>query len=311
MKILYPVSFLLLIAVVLIPVFSAVKNRNKRFDFSAAKFLFEIEKDKTNLKMISNFMKYLALVFLITALARPVTVKYIESDIQKSALDIMFCVDISTSMQEETNGLSTGIEIAGDILYELSRITGKERTGLVVFAYSAYTVMPLSFDHNSIEYYAVNLYQYPGTIQDGTAIWDSIMVGANRLDAQSGTSRAIVVITDGDNNSGISVPSEVSGYLLENGIRLYCVNITANRTEQTYLIESTCEQTGGKFFILNSSSSVEKVWNEIKKLERDKIVQTEYFENYVDHYPVLLIFAAVFLALAVNIEFISCKGVIL
>jgi len=311
MKIMYPYVFILLVIPVVLAVISYRRNRKKGFDFSGAKFLFEVEKHSVNFKLLSSVFKYVALVLLIVALARPVTTKYIESDIQKSALDIMFCVDISTSMNEYSSTSSKPrIEIAGDILMELSGITQKERTGLVVFAFSAYTVMPLSFDHNSIDYYASNLHKYPGTIEDGTAVWDAIIVAKNRLYDDSNVSQAIIVITDGYNNSGISVPEEVEAILTKNNIRLYCINVGDDGYVEGNL-ENSCYNTGGKYFELSSDYSSEMVWKEIKKLERNKVSKTEYFEYYIDHYSDFLLVAAILLALAMNIEYIACKGVVL
>jgi len=317
MEIKYPAALMLIFLVVIIATIIHKKNKNKTFDFSGSNVFIDMKKNISSPSNFSKALKSLVLSLLVLALSRPVTVEYIEADTQRSVLDIIFCVDVSTSMEKtisinkSTDYSNTGIQIAGNTLYSLSKTSSRERAGLVIFAESAYTIMPLSFDHYAIEYYSKTLSEYPGSISDGTSIWDALVVAMNRFDPEVKSSKAIVLITDGENNGGISVPKEVESALIKEEIRLYCLKIGDDSLVFESELKTICSSTLGGYFNVNNSSESEKVWDEIKTLEKNNIAKTDYFENHIDHYPLILIIAVILLVLSINIDYILYRGVIL
>jgi len=322
-------GFLLLIPFFLI--FYRIKYKNINLSFSNSKVIFEVSAKKPILWLLSLIFKVLAVILLIFAAARPAEIKIIDLQNNVSSLDILFSVDISTSMKEllENNKNKTKIAYAAEALKSLLNITEKERTGLVVFAYNAYTILPLSFDKNALKYYAANLPKYPGTITDGTALFDSIAVSLGRLENSTSDSKIIILISDGLSNAGIITPEAVLEDLKKNSVRLYAIQIAQYENYPNYFypnatpsssgsylenvkavtLQDLCTQTEGKYYSYSDLTSLEDVVKKIESLEKSKVERTDIIEYYEDHFQNLAYIGLLFIALSINIDFLLSKGV--
>jgi len=285
--------------------------------------LFSFKKPKAAIEKFSWFLKILTLVLLIFACARPVQTRDVSLFAQRSSLDLLFTIDISSSMNEKTTvdgGIDSGlprIEYAKQALYALLDITERERAGLVVFSQNPYTVLPLSFDHTPLRYYASHLQDYPGTIEDGTAIWDSLMISAERLEHVDSPAKVIVLITDGANNCGFFTADQVSERLERGDIRLYVVHIgnyfsfTFSTREEIDKIRKISERSSGVFFTFSEEKNIQKIAKQIEALERTIEEKQERVRFHQDYYLYLLIPALLCLAVSFNIDWIYRKGYLL
>src|SRR5205807_5660399 len=71
---------------------------------------------------------------------------------------------------------------------------------MLCFAGRPYLVSPLTLDH---DWLLQNLERVRiGLVEDGTAIGSAMASAANRLNDKHSKSRAIVLLTDGENNAG-------------------------------------------------------------------------------------------------------------
>src|SRR5208282_5008857 len=96
-----------------------------------------------------------------------------------------------------------------------------DRLGLIVFGSQAYTVCPLTMDH---EWLLENLHQVRiGVIEDATAIGSGIATSLLRLKNSKAKSRIIVLLTDGVNNSGNIQPLEAAKMAKALGIKVYTI----------------------------------------------------------------------------------------
>ena len=75
-----------------------------------------------------------------------------------------------------------------------------DRIGLVVFAGQAYTQAPLTHDKELLAEILDGI--RTGVIEDGTAIGDATATGVHRLRESKAKGKALLLITDGDNNAG-------------------------------------------------------------------------------------------------------------
>lgn len=329
MRFLYPEFFYLFLFFPILFWIRSQRKKKKIFLFSNTELLFELKKERAVLEAISELFKFLCLVLLVFAAARLVESKDIDFYSQRSALDILFTVDISTSMNEPevtTDNLQfnvpsaayspTKITIAQQALLGLLDITEKERVGMIVFSNYAYTILPLSFDHQPLRYYASLLPDYPGSIEDGTAVWDSLMVSAERLKSAQSKSRIIVLITDGANNVGLFTPDKVFTALQDAEIRLYTVQmgdylgLAKSIRDEIEHLKRICENTNGVFFSFTEEKNISKIASTIAKLERNLVDQQENVRYYNDFYLYFLVIALVLLSLALNIDFVYKKGVV-
>lgn len=147
-----------------------------------------------------------ALFFLIVAQARPFV--YSNNNVNMSAdtesvkgIELMICCDVSNSMlASSTNDIYgiTRLQKAKFILDKSLNWMRNDKVGIIVFAGDAYLQLPLTPDVLSAKMYVNDLSTNMVPTQ-GTAIGAAIATAVNAFDPESDFSKAIVVITDGEN----------------------------------------------------------------------------------------------------------------
>lgn len=171
------------------------------------------------------------LIALVAALARPQQVTD-QRQVRAEGYDIMLAIDLSGSM------LAEDYERGGQRINRLQAIKPvidafiqrrpNDRIGLVVFAGRAYTLAPLTFDHEWLRRQTERL--AIGLIEDGTAIGDGLGVALTRLEqarrsAPEGRRLGafIVLLTDGANNRGVLQPMDAAAIARARGIPVYTI----------------------------------------------------------------------------------------
>src|SRR5258705_9946058 len=178
---------------------------------------------------ILRALLFLALAFFVVALARPQLGKSL-TQVEASGIDIMLVLDVSGSML--TKDFTIGGEQATrvDAIREGTRkfIEGRpnDRIGIIAFAGRPYVVSPMTLDH---DWLLQNLERVRiGLVEDGTAIGSAMASAANRLNDKHSKSRAIVLLTDGENNAGKISPNTAAEAIKALGIRLYAIGAGIN-----------------------------------------------------------------------------------
>jgi len=170
------------------------------------------------------------LILLIVALARPQRVED-KREVRTEGYDIMLAIDLSGSM------LAEDYERGGDRVNRLQAIKPviqafindrpADRIGIVVFSGKAYTLAPLTFDHDWLARQTERL--KIGLIEDGTAIGDGLGVALTRLEQarrEKGGRRQgafVVLLTDGANNRGTLAPEQAAGIAKSRGVPVYTI----------------------------------------------------------------------------------------
>jgi Ca-activated chloride channel family protein len=253
----------------------------------------------------------LGLGLLIGALARPQRVED-KREVRSEGYDIMLAIDLSTSMRAED------FELDGERINRLQAIKPviqafierrpTDRIGIVLFSGRAYTMAPLTFDH---DWLARQLGRVRiGMIEDGTAIGDGLGVALTRLEQakrDSGGKRMgafVVLMTDGANNRGALQPQQAAELAKSRGVPVYTIGsgkdgyvpvpvYDDNNRKMGYrrmlsdLDEGSLRQiaaaTGGKFFRAadtNTISSAFKAIDQAQKIEfqaKSYLITTELF----------------------------------
>jgi len=330
----YPNALWLLI--ILIPILINVfKKPRKKVAILNPIFEFLNKKNKKNITLkITEIIKKLLLIIitilLIIIIARPQN-NYEEEQTSKKGIDIIVALDISESMLADDlkpNRINAAKEVIIDFIKKLT----SDRVGIVVFAGKPFTQSPLTFDYNIITQYLNEL--STKTINQnvrglsGTAIGDAILSGITKLEKNKDRSKVIILLTDGEANTGID-PIVASQMAKEKNIKIYTIGIgqkngyplqyidtrgqKRNYTDRsgkpvlTYLDEKTLKEisniSNGKYFIASNNSKLNEIFNEINKLEKTKIEInniTKYKEAYsIYAYVTILLFIA-YLALEYN-----------
>src|SRR3989441_5395065 len=169
------------------------------------------------------------LALFVVALARPQLGKSL-TQVEASGIDIMLVLDVSGSMliKDFTIGGEEATRL--DAIREVTRkfIEGRpnDRIGMIAFGGQPYVVSPMTLDH---EWLLQNLERVRiGLVEGNTAIGSAMAAAGNRLNDKHSKSRAVVLLTDGDNNAGKIPPNTAAEALKALRIKLYAIGIGTN-----------------------------------------------------------------------------------
>jgi Ca-activated chloride channel family protein len=268
----------------------------------------------------------LGLILLVVALARPQIVED-KREVKQQGYDLMLAIDLSGSM------LAEDYERDGDRINRLQAIKPviqafigqrtSDRIGLVVFSGRAYTLAPLTFDHEWLGRQIERL--KIGMIEDGTAIGDGLGVALTRLEQagrEEGTKRKgafVVLLTDGANNRGLLTPEQATEIAKSRAVPVYTIGAgkdglvpmpvfddngnkigyrrTISDLDENQL-RAIADSTGGKFFRAFDSDTIEKSFKAIdqaQKIEfqaKSYLLTTELFAWFAAPGVVLLFLGA-------------------
>ena len=295
MSFLNPIFFWLLCLVPLLLLFYFFKNKTRS---SSIKFPFPKHKSyglKATLYPILFLFRILALVFIIIALARPQSTEVSEDTLTKEGIDIMIAMDISSSMLAEDfkpNRLDAAKELAIDFIKRRKN----DRIGLVIYSGESFTQCPLTTDHDIV----INMMKKvkTGLIDDGTAIGLGLANCVNRLKDSKADSKIIILLTDGENNTGFIDPITAADIAREYSIQTYTVGVGSYGTapypagvdifgNTMYLdvpaqidedmLSVVADTTNGIYFRADKKSELAKVYQEIDLLQKTEIEELKFY----------------------------------
>lgn len=225
-----------------------------------------------------------ALGLLILALLGPERV-WERVETEKEGIAIVLAVDISSSMLAEDFRPDNRIAVAKREVTRFVQGRDSDWIGLVAFAGEALTRVPGTLDHGLVTSSVEDL--EAGQLRDGTAIGVALATAANRLRELEPESRVVVLLTDGDNNSGGVSPEQAAAAAAALGIRVYTIGVGRDgvapvpvaRTAFGYqyanvrvsvndeLLESIAERTGGLYFRATNPEALARIYERIDELE--------------------------------------------
>jgi Ca-activated chloride channel family protein len=137
--------------------------------------------------------------------------------------DIFFLLDVSPSMAGiDMNGRSR-FEAARALLLDFAERRGQDAIGLIAIGQDSALMMPLTTDRESLfsrlEALAI------GELGDGTAIGSGLALAAYHINKSQAPRRAVVLITDGENNAGEIHPETAAAMLGEIGVTLWVIGV--------------------------------------------------------------------------------------
>ncbi|MBU0682737.1 MAG: VWA domain-containing protein, partial [Candidatus Omnitrophica bacterium] len=169
-----------------------------------------------------------------------------------------------------------------------------DRIGMVAFAALAYTVCPLTLDHDWLEknLERVNI----GMIEDGTAVGSAITAALNRVKDSPAKEKIIILLTDGRNNAGRISPIAAAEAAKALGVKIYTIgagtkglapypvqDMFGNTVLRSVridmdedLLKKIAEETGGEYFRATDTASLKKIYAKIDKLETTPIEESGY-----------------------------------
>ncbi|MEI6339071.1 MAG: VWA domain-containing protein [Verrucomicrobiota bacterium] len=240
---------------------------------------------------VGAWIRHLGLVALglsAIAMARP-RLNVGESPDAKNGVDIVFCVDVSGSMDSKDFPYKGGMVSKRDAyvmaIGDLVDRRPNDRFGMIGFAGDTYMLSPLTIDGEWIKDVLKEI-----RLQAWTAIGEGILSSVDLLKDSKARSKIIIVTSDGGNNFGIS-PLEAAEVAAQKKIRVYTVQFMSPKqvgtTNATSLMGRIAAKTGGMYFQAATLESIVSIYGEIDKLEKTKFKQKQS-RMYEELYPWLL-----------------------
>ena len=162
----------------------------------------------------------LAFFFFVIGISRPQMGAILKEHKTRGA-EVMIVLDVSNSMLAEDYSPNR-LERAK---LAISRVVDKlrdDRIGLVVFAGNSFVQLPITTDYVSAKMFLSSISTGSVPIQ-GTAIGEAIGTALRSFSAQSDRSRAIIVITDGENHE--DDPVAAASQAAEMGVRVFTIGV--------------------------------------------------------------------------------------
>ena len=252
----------------------------------------------------------LAFFFFVVGLARPQIGAKLKEHETRGA-EIMIVLDVSNSMLAEDYSPNR-LERAKLAISRLVDKLRDDRIGLIVFAGNSFVQLPITTDYVSAKMFLNSISTESVPVQ-GTAIGDAINTAVRSFSAQSEKSRAIIVITDGENHE--DDPVAAAKQAGELGIRVFAVGvgspegevipmdgdllrdkegeIVVTRLDEKVLQEVAAEGNGVYVRAGNSEFGLNPIIEDIRKMEDEKyssIVFEEYDEQFMYFLGIALFF---------------------
>lgn len=308
----YPWLLWLLLLLPVMIVWYVTKQRAQQSSFKVSSVsIYKQQKTIKNTVIHLPFiLRLLSTALLIVALARPQS-KNEEERVEGEGIDIMLCMDVSGSMVEPAfNPLP--LDIAKEVAVNFINDRKTDRIGIVTFESEAFTQCPLTLDHSVLISQIMAIRS--GVLMQGTAIGSGLALGVERLRKSESKTKIIVLLTDGENNSGLLDPSTAMELAKFYKVRVYTIgldllslarsqNISTDKLNEIggkgfdeSLMKTIAYQTGGKYFRAEDATGLNTIYSEINQLEKSKI-ETSRFAKYAEEFYWLAIAAAVLLFL--------------
>jgi Ca-activated chloride channel family protein len=264
--------------------------------------------------LIKFILQLIVLTSGIIMLSRPQFGSKIE-DVKKQGVEVIIALDVSNSMLAEDiqpDRLTRAKQAISRLVDNLEN----DKIGLIVFAGDAYIQIPITTDYISAKMFlsAINPNMVP---KQGTAIGAAINLGVKSFSPGEAKSKAMIIITDGENHEddpvkdaseaskegivihtiGIGSTEGVPIPVVINGRKDYLKDIQGNtvvtKLDEDILKKIALSTNGNYVRASNSNIGLDEIFSGIKKMKKQDLESTMYTE-YNDQFQ---IFAAIALFL--------------
>lgn len=306
----------LLILIPLLGVYYYFKKDKLTATLNFSSFLL-IKDIPLSFKVQSRFFPYalrlLAMSLMIIALARPQSISG-GKDVQTEGIDIMMSLDVSLSMLAK-DFKPNRMEVAKNVIQKFIDQRPNDRIGMVIFGGEAFTQCPLTTDHKILKTLVAQV--KAGSLGQGTAIGLGLANAVARLKDVDSKSKVIILVSDGVNNTGEIDPITAGELAKSYNIKVYSIGVGSRgkalqpvamypNGELQYdyadveideaLMKKISDETGGKYFRATDNKSLEQIYQEIDKMEKNIILEKNYTNRKDLYYPFALLALILLLA---------------
>jgi len=269
-------------------------------------------------RRLPDALRIAGLVLLIGTLARPQLPHEIRQ-IKSRSRNLMLALDISSSMKASDFKPGNRLEVARKVLSEFARRRDGDLLGLVIFAGRSFLQAPLTPDVGLVGQMLKRV--DIGMLPDGTAIGTALAMCLNQLKNLPPKASAIVLITDGANNTGKPTPFVAAEAAHALGVRIHTIGVSAKDTtgldkrfiwrqgrtpdrltgSDEAVLRRIAQRSGGDYFRATDPAALGEILDKIDPLERNEVRISET-RDYRELYLWLLVPALALLGLELTLR---------
>lgn len=278
--------------------------------------LIDVSKVRPELKF---WLAIAALACFIIALARPQYGTKIETR-ERQGIEAIVCLDVSNSMMAQ-DVKPNRLDKAKMMLSNMVDGMKDDKVGLVVFAGQAFTQLPITSDYVSAKMFLETISPQMIAVQ-GTDVASAINLAMRSFTQQENVSRAIFLITDGEDNEGGAV--EAAKEAASRGVRVYILgigdpagapipmpgsnqyitdeegNVVVSKLNEDMCREIAQAGNGSYIYVDNSSSAQEKLSEQVDRLAKAKM-ESQIYSEFDEQYQGFIILGLIFLLMDIFI----------
>ena len=254
----------------------------------------------------------------VIALARPRTIlsrttrttNLIAIEMVVDVSGSMDALDMSKIVNRRIIEERTRLDVVKTTFAEFVKKRPDDLIGLVSFGGYASTRSPLTTDHDALLHTLKGI-DTPKASTHGkdpeewrTAIGDALATACARIQHSEPKSKIIVLLSDGESNTGIITPMEAAGAAKKMGVKVYAIGIGStgrapvkalnvfNMQEiqmmdvvlDEELLRNIASTTGGHYFNVKNPKGLAEALEQINKLEKTK-VEKDIYHHYNELFP--------------------------
>ena len=293
-------------------IFSRINRRRSLRMFGDSDLIAQLMPSVSTSRPIIKFIIWMtALGLIITALAQPQFGSKLLTS-KRKGVELIIALDVSNSMMAE-DIKPNRLERAKRAIAKLTERLRDDKLGLIVFAGQAYVQLPITTDYVSAKLFldAINTSIVP---VQGTAIGAAIEMAIRSFSPNFTGSKAIIVITDGENHEDDAVgaakaalekkivvhtigmglpqgaPIPIGGAGAKDFLKDKSNNIVVTKLDEDMLTKIAGAGGGSYIRANNAEVGLNNLFNEIEKMEKSELSTREYSE-YDDQFPLFLYLA--------------------
>ena len=293
---------------------------------------------------LSPFLMLAALALLVFAAARPRSPIAHETR-SVDAIAIVMAVDVSGSMDaldltppgKKFSKDTTRLAVVKKLFAEFVDRRADDLIGLVTFGGYAVSRSPLTADHQALLNILKGV-EIPNAAYDAqgrpigrdeqmTAVGDGLATAVARVKDAKPKSKIVILLSDGVSNTGAVESSEAAKAAAKLGIKVYTIGVGTNARRTPIFgrdffgnqiiqyadttfdeaeLKNIAETTGGIYFPVSDSDTLEKALEEIDSLEKTEL-EADAWDRWDEHFVPFLLAGALLAFISVSLSMVAAR----
>jgi len=314
--ILFGLALVIPLAIIIFWSFKRYKKRTKK-QFGTPEMVSKLipneSKSRENWKF---YLFFIAVLFIIIGIAGPQIGSKLVT-IKRKGIELILALDVSNSMLAE-DLKPNRLENAKRAIEKLVDRLQNDKIGLVIFAGDAYTQLPITTDYVSAKMFLNTITPNSVPVQ-GTNLTKALEHAANSFTPDSTVTKAIVLITDGENHEESA--KDAATEIANKGIKIYTIgmgspegvpipihdrfgrqdfktdkdgNIVVSKLNETLLQEIAAIGKGSYFRANNATTGLNNIFDQLNKLDK-KELESQVYSDYENQFQIFILLGVLLL----------------